>query len=371
MEKRVKFFDQNTEEEKVEETFGKGRNDNLKGHIYHLNKMREMKFWSEARTDGLVARKIHFGKKVIETYKGRKDQVVYQSATFSSGVMKMKNRATLFDGERNSYLKKMTRKYERNRDIAADRDVYKWTLHLEEKKIDVIYQKEEGKIISSSRVYTKDGKMMGFQADPFSKKPTSQELYEDYQRFSLMEKEVLQQLRDNESETEFILEERRKEEKDIQLFFSIYDVEKRKKKKTQNPQDEEDLENLDFVELLILSELRKLQVKMIDHKNAKVILDSCLKTYKERMKQKEKLIQTRLEKEVKSLKKKQMLANRREMDNQEELTLQETISSSKLRKRILEQRLFRHHQQEKTKLKELKEKIQNSPQLIQFLGQEQ
>jgi hypothetical protein len=61
-------------------------------------------------------------------------------------------------------------------------------------------------IAASSRIYTKEGKTKGFQADPFSKKPTDSELYADYQKFLAIEKDFIQKLRDTERECNDILE---------------------------------------------------------------------------------------------------------------------------------------------------------------------
>lgn len=50
------------------------------------------------------------------------------------------------------------------------------------------------------------GKTRGFQADPFAKKPTSTELYEDYNKLMLLEKDCAQKLRDTDKEALDVLE---------------------------------------------------------------------------------------------------------------------------------------------------------------------
>jgi hypothetical protein len=93
------------------------------------------------------------------------------------------------DGENSYALAKMSQKYERNPSkvvvfvcdsfeivVPADKDVQKLSFFLIQKKVlmyehlglprhqmEVVYHQDNGKITSSTRTYTKDGKTRGFQ----------------------------------------------------------------------------------------------------------------------------------------------------------------------------------------------------------------
>jgi hypothetical protein len=74
------------------------------------------------------------------------------------------------------------------------------------------------------RIYSRDGTVKGFTADPLSKTPTSRDAGEDYQRLLHMEKDCLQKLRDMEQEANEILDRREEEEQNIELKYSFYDA---------------------------------------------------------------------------------------------------------------------------------------------------
>jgi len=110
-------------------------------------------------------------------------------------------------------VKKLTQKFARNHEVPADGDIQKIVFLLYQKKIQVTYHRADGRITASSRTYTKDGKAKGFQVDPFAHKPNPRELFEDFQKFSSMERDCIQKLRDMERETSELIRAREREEK--------------------------------------------------------------------------------------------------------------------------------------------------------------
>jgi len=107
------------------------------------------------------------------------------------------------------------------------------------------------------------------------------------------------------------------------------------------PQDK----NMDKQDLLsvflnsVLDNARKNMTKEL----AKQVVETCLRSYKERLQQKERLLLARLEKESKALKKRQAMLskNQADMETEEEQEHQRFIAEAGFRKRILEQRLSR------------------------------
>jgi hypothetical protein len=71
-------------------------------------------------------------------------------------------------------------------------------------------------------------------------------------------------------------------------------------------------------------------------------LETCIKSFKDRLASKEKLISSRLEKETKALKKRQNILNKNnDLDPEEETEHVKFIQETAFKKRILEKRLFK------------------------------
>lgn len=100
---------------------------------------------------------------------------------------------------------------------------------------------------------------------------------------------------------------------------------------------------------------------------AKAIVDSAMKAYRERLKTKEKLILTRLDKENKLLKKRQAVLNKNpDMDREEEEEHQKAIADAIFRKRILEQRHSRHKTLYQDKCQDMEKRLFNDPRLAAY-----
>jgi hypothetical protein len=101
------------------------------------------------------------------------------------------------------------------------------------------------------------------------------------------------------------------------------------------------LDKQDYLSIFINSILEGGR-KQLTRENAKVIFDACLRSYRERLQQKERLLNARIEKETKSLKKRQAVLNKnQDMETEEEQEHQKFIAETSFRKKILEQRLTR------------------------------
>ena len=66
-------------ERMVHESFDPGRPSSLKYLIEWAGKRREMHFYVNARLDGLLCREEDMGKKIVEKFEGRSDNLTYRS----------------------------------------------------------------------------------------------------------------------------------------------------------------------------------------------------------------------------------------------------------------------------------------------------
>ncbi len=167
----------------LHELYDKGKYSDLKEYKETKGKQIVLDFYPSQRVDGMQRREIIVGRKVIETFNNRDDFLVYRSATFDPTS---KDETTkIFDGVTHTPLKKMTQKYEKNPSLPGDSCLARIAFLLDQRKIDVNFHRDEGHISNSTRLYSKEGKTKGYQADPLSKKPTPQELFEDFQKYDV------------------------------------------------------------------------------------------------------------------------------------------------------------------------------------------
>lgn len=249
-----------------------------------------------------------------------------------------------------SPLRKVALKFSRDEKIEnADRDVEKISFLLDERKIRVLYHRDRGRVTSASRLYSKDGKIKGFQADPFSKKPSPQELLDDFQRFTSQEKDCLLKIREVDREMTDMLkvndclglpQTREEEEKTIELEYSTYDVRKNPKRVSRSNGDQSKEDPKDFLSIFLKNAIES--GKEINPESVSQIYQQCVRAYKERLQAKERLILSRLDKETRIIRKRQTQLNKNpDMDKEEEDELMKYIHEASFRKRILEKRLAR------------------------------
>eukprot|EP00002_Diphylleia_rotans_P017531 TRINITY_DN3404_c0_g1_i3.p1 TRINITY_DN3404_c0_g1~~TRINITY_DN3404_c0_g1_i3.p1 ORF type:complete len:916 (-),score=156.85 TRINITY_DN3404_c0_g1_i3:477-3224(-) len=233
-------------ERKTHEFFEPGRSHGLKEHIYIEGKRRTMHFYPSARLDGLVSRDEMIGKKIIETFTGREDRLIYRSITYYDKSE---------SGKKDELIpRKMTEKFSRNEVLVADDDVAKRTFELEEKggRIRLDFHKAPGRITASSRIHPKTGDVSMFRVDHFSKAPKKIALHEEFARLLVAEKDCATAIRESERDAKDILRARAKEEEEIQFIFSVYDTVRNKSKRQDTAaaaaaQDEPDRNKRDFL----------------------------------------------------------------------------------------------------------------------------
>ncbi len=102
---------------------------------------------------------------------------------------------------------------------------------------------------------------------------------------------------------------------------------------------------------------------------AKAVVEACLKSFSERLLSKEKMIQNRIEKENKAIKKKQaqMTKAHEMLEKEEEEEQRKSIQEISFRKRILEQRMQKHQQSAQEKMSDLKKRVIADPRISPYI----
>lgn len=259
-------------------------------------------------------------------------------------------------------------------EVPADGDIQKIVFLLYQKKIQVTYHRADGRITASSRTYTKDGKAKGFQVDPFAHKPNPRELFEDFQKFSSMERDCIQKLRDMERETSELIRAREREEKNIGLVVSVYDMKPNKSTKEQLEKLLEKEHAAKDRSDVLAPFMYLLNDKVITKDLALQLKEVALKTLKDRLIQKANLIQSRIDKEAQSLTRhtnhqrgkepgSAPVSGTQDDNNEYDRLKNETM----FKIHILEQRLARHEKLALEKFQVLDTKLTNDPRLALFL----
>jgi len=251
------------------------------------------------------------------------------------------------------------------------------------------YHLGEGRISSSTRVYTKDGKAKGFQVDPFHGKPTPRQLYEDYQRFLSLERDCIARLRDTDREALEILQLRESQE-NSELNISLYDITRNKalyglentaianaarllgkgtsftggtsNMGVENRKKEKRGE-VDYLAPFLHSLPTD---KPMTRELAVQVKEACLKAMRDRLVQKYNLIQSRLEKENSALQKRQKARELDKTQPENEDDYERFVQETSFRIKILEQRLLRHQKQGVEKLQSLDIKLTSDSRLVEF-----
>lgn len=256
-------------------------------------------------------------------------------------------------------IHKMTEKFRRNHNIAAEEDVCKRTYYLSEQKIRCIYHFAEGHITSASRTYHKNGNPTEVIPDENVKEVVLE-----------MEKEVVLQcekdcymfVRHAELETQDILKSRKKEEANILLDRSVFDTarenanDERQQDARVEEVDETDARRVDYLTAFLHQVVDPTDLTEEEAPKAR---DACLKALKDRLLERANIIQNRLDSENAQLAKEQAAFQRSQRDHDQggDDKFERTCSEAMFRIQILEQRLTRHEETALQKYADLDQQI--------------
>ena len=368
-------------------------------------KERRVIFYPGARQDGLLTRHEEFGRKMTETFAARDDNLVYRAVTYDAEatarlLAKAEEAAEaayqeeIKSGKRRRKKKKVepplpviakvSQKFElpdlnvlaakakeRDPDSApidpAHKRVRKRVFVLGANgSIRVDYHYGVGRVTADRRLFHKNGAPpVVTQVDASEPEPTHIELAEAFQAQKDAEKACVAELRDVEKESEDMVKNRTKEEQNIEVVTSYYDV-------TRNGGDDDEDDDEVPLRLDYLSPFLPplLAGQIPTEKEAAVTRDACLKALKDRLIERANIIQTRHDVETAALKKRDAnyQRDRDHLTSEQEEEYHKACGESAFRINILEQRMRRHEDNALSQYYDLDAKIKADPRMVNLGG---
>ncbi|CAL8263433.1 unnamed protein product [Merluccius merluccius] len=366
------------------ELFRPGRKLKLKSHRYVTltpGTERQMDFYSSVRYDGL-RRRVESPGEMTETFDHR-DDLLYSRHVFYGHNMQAESETP---GGRP--LQKVVERFHRDGSKLAREDVAERVFLLAEGCIEVTYHLEDHRIIPARRSFVKPKKLAdgqnteswapsmvtGYQVDPQETLPKNVYLYEMLMALMEEEEKVALRIKDSETEVREILASRNREESNIELLISIYDTARNEKvhryredlvraEAERQRQKEKETDPLaPFLAQLGDPETLSPQV-------AKKLQDDCLADQRQRMMERNKLLQARLDKETEELQQKQQWYQQNQLSGskEDEGQYQDYCSETVFRIHVTKQRQSRHKDIGPQKHLALKEKLSQDPRLTPHL----
>ncbi|KAI8921991.1 hypothetical protein DFJ77DRAFT_444875 [Powellomyces hirtus] len=352
----------------IHEFFDAGRLHGLREHITVDGRTKAMHFYPTARFDGLVVR-VDETIKIVEHFTDREDRLIYRSVTFDGEDDEESERGAIM---------KMAEKLERNPQVPSHEDAQKRTYFLKEDKIRVVYHREHGKIIPSTREFKKPtaeqktnflDMSVAFEVDPYRKPRKKQQLYTELLSLLNSEQGCLSAIKASDREVSEILANRTAEEADVSLVVSVYDTMRNQtklpseeKKEASKEEEENKAADLDYLSPFLVSYPTPTK---LSREEALSVKDACLKNFKERLIEKANIMQGRLDEVTGEYQRRQQQYSR----NADSMTPEETeayvrfCNDALFKIHILEKRLAKHKETAPERYVELDARLKADPRL--------
>ena len=233
----------------IVERFDPGSSNGLMELVTVHGVQRTATFYQSARLDGLVKREENIGQKMIETFEGRDDQLIYRSVSYFPRQQlapepesdkpvnpNRLNRKKKVE-EPLQPIRKMTEKFSQvlpdeysggagGGTSALDKkeQLARRTFYVSLGQIKLQFHYGMSRITASTRHYTKDGVTNIVNVDPLEEAPRDSELYEEFQALVESERKCMNDVRDSEKQIQDMIQTRSKEEQNIVLLSPYYDI---------------------------------------------------------------------------------------------------------------------------------------------------
>lgn len=362
-----------TRSDVIHEYFEQGRSNSLAEHIYQDGKTILLRFFKNARSDGLYERKEE-SNLIVELYAEREDRLC--------------RRKIQFEDQEEANIIKITEHYSKRLNSSMfspgdetlrvhHNEIKKLVFNLRDEYIKIWYHIPNGCLVSSWREFkkTSDQKKSfleltsAFEPHPI-KKFKKQHLFSRLCDLLKIEQNCLNNVGQTDREIKALLHLRQEEEQQVVLLISMFDTIRNKtdiaremEKETQKQQEEASKEaQIDYLSPYIVRVLQE-DRETFSKEEALQIRDLCLKTSKERLQQRQMFIQKRYEEETSSYQQKQQYFS----SNSEQMTQEETqeyvlfCNESLFRINVLESRLVKHKEQAPEIISKLEKKIALDP----------
>ena len=330
---------------------------------------RVFQFHAGARVDGLVRREEVIGAKVIDTFAGRDDHLVYRSATIDDSASQQQSKLTIVQiGGVDLAVRKFAEKFSRNAEAhaSAEDDVAKISYLLHEGHIRLDFHCGADRVTASRRLFAKDqSDATGWSVDALHRAPNRMQLRADLQAMIAREKDTLSKIREHERSMHELLQQLRRELADVPLHKSVYDAAREKsleaEKEVRSDADDSDAEQAVDVLAPYLQQFG--QVSRLSYEQAKRSRDECLKALRDRLLERAAIIQSRLDEENEKLQKKQQSYQRQGHGEQEDEEMSRYYEQAIFKIHILQARIQRHEETALRKYTELEQQLRKDSRL--------
>jgi len=379
----------------------------LKSYSWVDEQTKSFTFYPGARVDGLIGREERHHLKVVETYSGRDDFLVYRSIAVDTRPLGSRGQKVVFLplGTKSIEfpIRKLTEKYARNPSVPAEADIAKRTHFLTNNTIRLDFHLADHHITHSTHLLDKadklelaetEGRQVGsvgslLRVDPYWQERSRGEEQQMVAKLLLVEKELKLKLKAREEswikETIKLDEELDDSAGKILLEKSIYDVAFEDAQRElaqmslagsggQDPTAAEleaqrlaDKNKVDYL-TPFLSQYSAAVIsgaQRLNRRQAQQVKDECLAALKERLLERAHIIQQHLDEETAKLHQRQSLFKRQAGSGAVEASEEFNRFSNAclFRIDILNARRARHEELALKKYVELDERLNNDPRL--------
>lgn len=322
---------------------------------------REIIFYKNRNEDGLIKRIEIVGQKTMEYYEDRDDRVIYRSIRFKKGE-ETRNSFPFKDNHiGNVVITKLTQKFEKNPSIRASEQPAKMVVNIEKNYVKVYYHLEEGQIAPLVAEYPRDQIQVHAKLNEGEKKMNDAKKQLEYKRVHDLEKEGVNQMKNQEEVAEREQEKKTDIEEKINRYRksnaleeanrdilekSLQDKAREKYKYASKKKDEEadqDAYTKDYL-YPYLAKRDLLGVQKFNYQQSLDIKNEVMNKLKERILARAEIIQRRLEEERENLAReereamKRMQAKPEQEKVQQEKDFDDKIEKLQFRILILDQR---------------------------------
>lgn len=359
-------------ERETRELFAPGRQSGLAQLINVPGRQRCMRFYLNARLDGLSERVESIGRGIVEHYEGRDDCLRFREVVVDRSLRGRQgyNTYLLPCGELGELtITKMVEKYDRNVSVPASVDNAKRVFFITDGRAFYNFHYHESRITAATAEYYKDESKTNNYSSKYENSTDPGAMKDEIAEVWLAEKRCYNSIRNSERENVEILQRRRIEEGRVVLDRSVFETAHARAQKAaagRKEAEEAEVKQQDpnHVEYLtpFLQDLP--DPNNITRDQAKTARTACLQALKERLLERADIIQKRLDDENAKLAKKQAAfqRSRDHVDGADE-EFEQFCSKAMFTIQILEQRLGQHEVSALKKYADMDAKLRNDPRL--------
>jgi len=346
---------------------GSGLESHLKRLVQIDGKLRQLYFYPHRNKDGLIYREEQILNKTIEMYKSRPDRLIYRSITFDPNKVSDSKDTTFNEMHSGTIvvINKMTQKYALDPTNPPEVQHSKVVINYRTRKLIEYFHYSENSVKQIIREHNLES-LRTTDANEKDSEKTSEEILK--QKLGKIIKDCINDIQAQEYVA-------KNEMTDIQqgdvyersIFYKARERGKREKKEQEEEgkkEEEDDYLAPVFAKLQLEKEFRDYKKGMpLTVEQAKIVQNEAFQMHKERIKARAKIIQDRLDAEVKELQSQfnETTSNPETMTRDKKDDYQKKYSEINLKISILTERAYQQYQYALEKFKKIEEKMAQDP----------